>query len=871
LRGGVRMLQLAGLALAVLAMLAPRSDAAARIRPPALTAPAQNAAFQSLPTFQWAPVRGARLYQFQLAADPRFGAIVSHGTFETHNTAASVDLAVPNGTYYWRVRGITVTDSAGPWSRVRRLAKAWTGIPQLYGPNLTTVNWPSQPLVFSWSRVPYASKYLLVVATDSALANQVIGSATLPILTQGTVYTPSSPLTPGTYFWAVTPLDGEGHKGRRSPIGSFTYAWPTATTTSLSDLNPDPRVFDPRFSWAPVPGAARYEVEVNAAAGFPPGSKWCCSSTTLGTSMEPLQVLANNSYYWRVRALDVRGNAGVWNYGGSFQKDFDSVQSIPSIQNLQVIDPKTYQPKLGSPPSTDTPLVTWSPVPGASSYQVQLTPFQALGCDWSLVAGHPALQAFTATTAWTPLGDYLTHRIGPPAWPNPQGVAGAVLAPGQAYCLRVLARSDNDAQLGQVVSTWTQLGGPNAPAFYYAPPPLPGSGSLGLTMPAGNYHPLPYMTAGVVPRTPFFTWDRVSGAQGYFVVISRDQSFTQIADVGYTNVPAYAPQIANASPLADETTLYYWVVMPTANTDGTGEFSSWNQDSPQRFNKSSARPSLLAPGSGAVVSTQPTFQWSAAESARTYTLQVSSDASFSPLLDNVTTDATAYTSNTTYPANTQLYWRVRANDWIGQGLNWSATGLFVRTLPIPVPSQSNPTTGELIPVLNWSPVQGATGYDIHVDWVDGTTSNFTLSAPAFTAVRWTGVGVWRWQVRADYPSSFGGTVTSGYSPSQVFVRTLQPPSGAHGVKTATRLMLWWNPDPAAKQYEVDVSTSDGFAFLASTHRTDNTSWAPDIDLTQRQYRGVLYWRVAAIDSTGNVGTFATGSFGKPLKHRRRHH
>ena len=83
---------------------------------------------------------------------------------------------------------------------------------------------------------------------------------------------------------------------------------------------------------------------------------------------------------------------------------------------------------------------------------------------------------------------------------------------------------------------------------------------------------------------------------------------------------------------------------------------------PQDFQKQSLPPTLVYPSAVQVFPDQPRFQWTATEGARRYHLQVASDSSFSNLLDDIVTDSTAYTSNTTYPANTVLYWRVRADD-----------------------------------------------------------------------------------------------------------------------------------------------------------------------------------------------------------------
>jgi protein-S-isoprenylcysteine O-methyltransferase Ste14 len=835
------------------------------LRSPSLQHPANNLSTQSMPAFEWKAVAHAASYQFQLSADPRFASIVQssflhRGSLATYNTAATVEKAVPDGVYYWRVRALTAKGAAGRWSASRRLVKAWTSAPQLLGPDGTTVNWPQQPLVFKWSTVPYAAKYLLTVATDPGLAHQVIGSTTRPIETQGTVFTPSAPLTVGTYFWAVTPLDAQDHKGARSAVGSFTYAWPSTTTTSLLQLNSGPELFDPQFSWTPVPGAARYEVEVNAAVGFPPGSKWCCTGATIGTSLASLKALANNAYYWRVRAIDPTGNSGAWNEGASFTKAFDAL--TPSVPNLTVRDANGNA--LGGTPSTDTPIVTWNPVPGASRYELELGFWNGSYCEFSAGTRY---HISTATTAWTPLGKPGLAHPGPTAWPAREYDEKPPV-PGYSYCARVLARSDDDAQGQQVISSWTYInehaepdGGPG-PAFSYAPQPAITAQPFAQYVQEGQYT-LPGNETST-PRTPFFTWNWLAGAKAYWVVIARDSRFTQVVDVGLADAPAYAPRLASGTPLADETTSYYWAVIPAPNLDGSG-FGDDNplQDHPQSFNKSSVPPTALQPVNGAVVSTQPTFYWTEAENARNYRLQVAADPSFGHPLEDVTTDATSFTSSSTYPADTVLYWRVRANDWIGQGLNWSATQTFRRTLPMPAPSPDNASGGEPIPVLNWAPVDGAVGYEIHVEKVDGKTQDFSFPAAAFTPTEWYGVGVWRWQVRADFPTATAGrTIPGAYSPPVRFVRTLDPPGGARGVKTATRLLVSWTPDPAAKQYEVELSTNDGFATTVASGRTDGTSWAPTIKLTSPATRGRLYWRVAAVDVGGNVGAFASGSFGK---------
>src|SRR5207247_278512 len=104
-------------------------------------------------------------------------------------------------------------------------------------------------------------------------------------------------------------------------------------------------------------GAAHYEVEINSDVDFALGSKVCCTDATLGTSLAPKKLLPNNTYYWRVRAIDLEGNAGVWNEGPQFVKDFDNV--APTIPNIRLSD-NAGPLATGSP--TSAPIVSWDPV-----------------------------------------------------------------------------------------------------------------------------------------------------------------------------------------------------------------------------------------------------------------------------------------------------------------------------------------------------------------------------------------------------------------------------------------------------------------------------------------------------------------------------
>ena len=70
-----------------------------------------------------------------------------------------------------------------------------------------------------------------------------------------------------------------------------------------------------------------------------------------------------------------------------FDKRFDKVPPVAgtSVKNVRMRD-NLADPGVDADPATPTyetnvPLLTWDPVPGASSYQVEVTPMGSTGCN----------------------------------------------------------------------------------------------------------------------------------------------------------------------------------------------------------------------------------------------------------------------------------------------------------------------------------------------------------------------------------------------------------------------------------------------------------------------------------------------------------
>jgi hypothetical protein len=854
-------------AAAALLLAGSASTAGTPLVAPSPLAPVAGASSQTLPAFAWSPVAGAARYEFQFAADVGFNAPVlgkGEDQFFTRNSRATLKKTIPNGTYYWRVRAVSADGSVSPWSAPRQLRKGWTLSPALQAPaHGAVVSHPTSPLVLRWSAVPHAAKYLVTIASDPLLGSAVGGQQNVE--TSGTVYAPRALLLPpGTYYWGVTPMDSQDHRGQPSPVQSFTWTWPTATTPAVGDLMTETEVFDPFFSWTPVAGAAKYELEVNPTADFSPGSKVCCTGTIIGSSHSPTSMLRDNTYYWRVRALDAFGNAGQWNLGSPFTKTFDKVPPVtaPSVKNLRMRD------NLSDPGAdvdggtagyqTEVPILTWSPVPGASSYEVDVWPFENGICDWGDVDGpEDNWRIKTATTSWTMLG---SSWGGVKPYPDARTVStdgNHAPVAGKSYCARVRARADRDSGSQEVYGEYAYLDNGSGASFTWVGPPAGGACSPSCN--AGNLGSDDYVlpaTGVTTTRMPLFTWKPLAGKTSYYVLVAKDPSFSNIVDYAFTQQPAYAPRTSSQSTTyTDEETLYYWAVLPANSANGDGAVGNPLLAAPENFQKLSNPPSQLAPSSGADVNGQPTFQWTSAEGARRYRLQVSNDPSFGTVLDDVQTASTAYTSATSYPADTVLYWRVRADDENLVGLRWSSVGNFQRRLPVPSP-RFEPPTGDMYPLIAWNPVGGAVSYQVAIDEPDGDHAEYNdFRSAAASFGKMTGTGILGVRIRANFPTKTGQTTSGPWSATSQFTRTMGEPTGARTDASPNHLLFAWDPKPGTKHYRVLVANREDFATTVENVVTDNTSYAPPLTSTLYLQGGTFWWKVAAFDEDNNVGDF----------------
>jgi hypothetical protein len=828
-----------------------------------------------LPHFAWNPVAGADKYQFQLAADPGFSSPLFNIT--TKNTRATPDKTVPNGTYFWRVASIDATGGVSAWSTTMTIEKLWADKPTLNSPaDDAVITYPDQPLVLRWAATQGAAEYRVYVASDPDLASLVTSDGD-PWEVQATNLAPNVLLASNTYYWAVAPLDAQGNPSELSEIRSFTWEWPSETTPVVTDLAPSTEHYDPQFSWDLVPGAAMYEVEVNSDSNFDPSARVCCTDEPLSTTFTPVEVFSNNTYYWRVRALDRAGNAGVWNEGDPFAKTFDNYPDLSedAIKNLRMRDAGDPGTDLepGTPGyQTDTPILTWDPVPGAASYEVDVVPFHEVvpgdgdQCDWT-ISNFQRWIVPTASTSWTPLSkDKANEPFRTDEWDASKDTRELVA--GESYCARVLARSGRKDLSEEIWGDYTFLGnGSTEPSFTFTGYPTGDicapdcyAGFLG----SDDYLlPIRGETKG---ENPLFIWNPIFGKQSYWVIVATDPAFSNIVDYAITRVPAYAVR-TRTQPITykDEETSYYWVVLPSSNDDGSGAPGNPAFGAYADFQKQTTPPDLLGPEDGASFAGQPTFQWTSIFGARRYHIQVDNETTFSTPIDNKFTASTAFTSLETYQPAQTYYWRVAPEDENKTSLTWSETRSFQISLPAPTFDHASFGSSDFLPVLSWSAVDGAVAYTLDVQEADGDHQTFKgFPSTAATWEKLTGLGIDTFKIRAEFPTDSTITTVAGpWSAPATFTKTLGPPGTPASDAALNRLVLSWSAKTGVKNYKVQVSKREDFSPYIESKTTDNPQYAPTLTSLSYKDGGNFWWRVQGVDSDGNAGEWVTRTFTLP--------
>ena len=296
---------------------------------------------QGRPTLKWNTVTGAAKYEVYRARS-KDGDYIKYSTV-TGTSYTNISYIENGNTYYYKVRALDASGTAGAWSDV----VAVTCRLGLTAPTVTGGNDAQGRPTLKWNAVTGAAKYEVYRARS--LNGDYIKYSTVT----GTSYTNISYIENGnTYYYKVRALKSDGTAGAWSSIVSVTYrAASTGTLSAPTVTGGNDSQGRPTLKWNAVTGAAKYEVyRARSKDG-----DYIKYSTVTGTSYTNTSYLANGTtYYYKVRALGSDGTAG------------------PDSTPVSV----TYKAPFGAPLVTGSkdsqgrPALKWDKVTDAAKYEV---------------------------------------------------------------------------------------------------------------------------------------------------------------------------------------------------------------------------------------------------------------------------------------------------------------------------------------------------------------------------------------------------------------------------------------------------------------------------------------------------------------------
>ena len=267
-------------------------------------------------------------------------------------SVGNYSLKISKTNYITQDIAVTVVENQTPSINVTLVAEALPP-PTLMSPSYdssTTDNTPD----FDWSDIPGSSAYGIMVDNNPDFSSPEISQTTT-----SSIYTQTTPLTEGTYYWRVRTQDGSGLWGTWSSTWLFTVnpAVPTPSqVTSPNPANSAPSVITTtQLSWASAARATSYDVYFGTSS-LPPK----VVTDTTNTSYNPGTLSYTEFYYWRIDSKNSAGTTTgtVWSF---------TTQAQSVTPPVQITSPN---PVNSTTDASITQQLSWLVATGATSYDV---------------------------------------------------------------------------------------------------------------------------------------------------------------------------------------------------------------------------------------------------------------------------------------------------------------------------------------------------------------------------------------------------------------------------------------------------------------------------------------------------------------------
>lgn|GEM_PF-1649789 len=286
------------------------------------------------PKLTWSAVSGAEQYEVYRAGsrDGTYSKMLTTANTSYINTGAE-----PGRTYYYKVRAVDAKGVAGKFSTVHYIT-CDCAAPVVKASNSPATGKP----MLTWKAVTGASQYEVYRATGKN------GTYSKMLTTSGTGYTNVDLDGGTTYYYKVRAICGKSAAGNSAFSGTVTGSWVPAAPTGVQ-MTTRAASGKPYLTWKAVSGAAKYEIYRSASRS----GTYSRMLTTANCSYTNTGAVPGTTYYYKVRAVDSSGKAGV----------FSEVHYITCDCAAPAI---TYT----GTSSAGKPVLKWSAVEGAKEYVV---------------------------------------------------------------------------------------------------------------------------------------------------------------------------------------------------------------------------------------------------------------------------------------------------------------------------------------------------------------------------------------------------------------------------------------------------------------------------------------------------------------------
>lgn len=318
----------------------------------------------SKPTLTWNPVPNANQYSLWInktgltsaALSVSVNADVCAGGVCSYTPTT----ALPDASYEFKARAGTDAGWSGWCTAASFTINTLPSVPELISPSgQINIDNPA----YTWKVVPGASRYYLMVYSESSASNVIYRTLTASAVcgAETCAYTSTLKLMHGNYKFKVRAGNATVWSAYSSDLLFKANLAPAPPALSEPAAETKVTLQRPTYRWTAVPGATKYNIYVysltkKAAVGnYTATSAFLCTGSNC--SYKPSTNLASGKYQYRIRAYNAYG------YG-------DYSAYVPFTVQLVPDPPLTVSP--GGTINTLSPAYTWKAVPGVTSYYLMV-------------------------------------------------------------------------------------------------------------------------------------------------------------------------------------------------------------------------------------------------------------------------------------------------------------------------------------------------------------------------------------------------------------------------------------------------------------------------------------------------------------------